>query len=292
MKTINNFMNPILILGKGYIGTSLYNHLKSKGLNVKLLSKVDIDYNNYFTFSNYLLFEKPSYVINCSGFTGVPNIDQAETLKKECWYLNTQGPVETNKACRSKGIDYIHLSSGCIYRGYNKDYNEEDTPNLGLYDNSSFYSKSKHAYETLAGNYGMTVRIRMPYCSLTHERSYLNKILKFENLVETVNSKTSLHDLNNFLYYIIDNKVRPNSVGILNFTNKFPLITTEVIKVIRDHNKIPDNKEYKFVNFTQDLGLKAPRSNCRLSTEKLESLFPNFKLSTELESLEYILCKE
>jgi hypothetical protein len=132
----------------------------------------------------------------------------------------------------------------------------------------------------------------MPYCSLTHERSYLNKILKFENLVETVNSKTSLHDLNSFIYYIIDNKVRSNSVGILNFTNKFPLLTTDVIKVIRDHNKIPDNKEYNFVNFTRDLGLKAPRSNCRLSTEKLERLFPNFKLSTELESLEYILSKE
>jgi len=236
-------MKSVLIIGKGYIGTFLYNYLKLKGVNVKLISKSDINYNNYYTFSNYLLFEKPSYVINCSGFTGVPNIDQAETLKEECWYLNTKGPIETNKACRSKGIDYIHLSSGCIYRGYNKDYTEEDAPNLGLYDNSSFYSKSKHAYETLAGNYGMTIRIRMPYCSLTHERSYLNKILKFENLVETVNSKTSLNDLNNFLYYIIDNKVRPNSVGILNFTNKFPLLTTDVIKVIRDHNKIPDNKE-------------------------------------------------
>jgi hypothetical protein len=161
-----------------------------------------------------------------------------------------------------------------------------------MFNSSSFYAKSKHAYETLAGNYGMTIRIRMPYCSLTNERSYLNKILKFDNLVETVNSKTSLHDLNNFIQYIIENKVRPNSVGILNFTNKFPLLTTDIIKVIRDYNKIPDNKEYKFVNFTHDLGLKAPRSNCRLSTEKIESLFPNFKLNSELESLEYILNKE
>ena len=282
-------MNNILILGKGYIGTFLYNYLKDKGLKVKQLSKTDINYNDYYIFSNYLLFEKPSYVINCSGFTGIPNIDQAETLKEECWYLNTQGPIETNKACRSKGIDYIHLSSGCIYNGYNKEFTEEDIPNLGLFDNSSFYSKSKHAYETLAGNYGMTIRIRMPYCSVAHERSYLNKLLKFENLIETVNSKTSLHDLNNFIQYIIDNKVRPNSVGILNFTSKSPLLTTDIINVIRDHNKIPDDREYNFVNFNHNLGLKAPRSNCRLSTEKLENLFPAYKLNTELESLQYAL---
>jgi dTDP-4-dehydrorhamnose reductase len=285
-------MNNILILGKGYIGTFLYNYLKDKGLKVKLLSKTDINYNDYYIFSNYLLFEKPSYVINCSGFTGIPNIDQAEELKDQCWFFNTQGPVNTNRACRSKRVNYIHLSSGCVYSGYSKRFTEEDTPNFGLFNESSFYSKSKHAYETLAGDYGMTVRIRMPYCSLTNERSYLNKILKFNKLLDIVNSRTSLHDLSSFLYYFIDNSFRPNYFGILNFTSKEPLLPTQIISLVEDYGKLPEGRDSSLVQITRELGQKAPRSNCILSTDKLERLLPKYKVSTELESLKYLLSKE
>ena len=116
-----------------------------------------------------------------------------------CYELNTFTPLRISNLCKTYGINYIHISSGCIYTGYEKQFTEEDAPNFGLFSKeSSTYSKSKHAYE-LGCDYGLIIRVRMPFCDQLHDRSYLTKILKYNNLINQVNSKTYVPQLLDFI---------------------------------------------------------------------------------------------
>jgi dTDP-4-dehydrorhamnose reductase len=270
----------VLILGKGYIGTALYNFLVPNNINTTIVSKSDIDYSNPLDFSYYLLDNKPTVVINCSGFTGVPNIDQAEELKSDCWNLNVVGPVSVSNVCKQHKIKHINISSGCIYTGYDKQFTEDDEPNFGIFSASSFYSKTKHAFQTLAD--GMVIRIRMPFCSVTNKKSYLTKIIKYNNLINFKNSKTSIQDLQEFILYFLKKDIHPSTVGVLNFVNKDPLDTKQVVKILKQNDLI--NKDWKFVNESK-LNTAAPRSNCVLSLAKIETLFPDFKLRTETDAI-------
>ena len=171
----------VLILGSGYIGNHLFNHLKAR-CNVEQISQSIVDYTftKRFTtstdFKSYLHDKRFDIAVNCSGYTGKPNVDACEDDKANCWEYNVLAPVRTNETLNLFRIPVIHVSSGCIYQGSNK-WTEKDEPNFGVYDdNSSFYSKSKHAGElALRGMNGYIFRIRMPFCGTTQHKNILVK---------------------------------------------------------------------------------------------------------------------
>jgi dTDP-4-dehydrorhamnose reductase len=280
--------NPtnVLILGAGYVGTELFSWVNKEKNNYWLYSRKNLDYSDQSTLSKFLLNNKIEYVINCSGFTGRPNVDEGEIKKKECWELNVLLPLKISKICKALNINYIHISSGCIYSGYEKEFTEEDAPNFGLYDHSSFYSKSKHAFETL-NDYGCTIRVRMPFGDDLHERSFITKILKYDNLVNYKNSKTYLPDLCNFIEYIVDNSINANKIGVINFVNPEAKDTEFLVERMKFFNSY-QNKNWKFVDI-KDINITAPRSNCVLSIDKLKSMFPDFHIETEANAIEMAL---
>jgi len=63
----------ILILGKGYIGSYLAK--KETKHEITHISKNDFDYSNYSKFEEYIKREMPDWIINCSGYTGKPNVE-------------------------------------------------------------------------------------------------------------------------------------------------------------------------------------------------------------------------
>ena len=280
--------NPtnVLILGAGYVGTELFSWVNKEKNNYWLYSRKNLDYSDQSVLSKFLLNNKIEYVINCSGFTGRPNVDEGEIKKKECWELNVLLPLKISKICKALNINYIHISSGCIYSGYEKEFTEEDAPNFGLYDHSSFYSKSKHAFETL-NDYGCTIRVRMPFGDDLHERSFITKILKYDNLVNYKNSKTYLPDLCNFIEYIVDNSINANKIGLINFVNPEAKDTEFLVERMKVFNSY-QNKNWKFVDI-KDINITAPRSNCVLSIEKLRAMFPDFHIETEADAIEMAL---
>jgi dTDP-4-dehydrorhamnose reductase len=277
----------VLILGKGYIGSYLNDKLKSFA-SVDFESKKWFNYTDVNTLVKRLLYRqsptgrptpvaKYDYVINCSGFTGRPNVDQGEEEKELCYDLNTFAPLRVSNICKLYGINYIHISSGCIYNGYEKLYTEEDPPNFGLFsEEASTYSKSKHAYE-LGSDYGLILRVRMPFCNMLHERSILTKLLNYDNLVSYVNSKTYIPDLVNFITLFIKGKYPAKQKEILNFVNPEPLSTDQVTGIMKD--KGLHNTNWEWVHF-EELNTKANRSNCILCTKKLEKKY-GFRLLDE-----------
>lgn len=278
LKTIMK-LNNILILGNGYMGNYIQKHLEQKGLTVTKKSSSELNYHDQNILYKYLLNNDITTLINCSGFTGRPNIDEAETKKELCWELNVMSPLRVNKLCDLLNVNYIHISSGCIYDGYEKEWSERDSSNYGLFTNhSSFYSKSKHAFELLSQDLkGTIIRIRMPFGPDDSHRNYIHKIARYENLIDFKNSKTYIPDLCEFVS-IICNKYK-SSKEYYNVVNPNPMTTKQICDIMREYGF--HNVNWKFVTLSE-LQISTSRSNCVLNGDKANDVF---KMKTEEEAL-------
>jgi dTDP-4-dehydrorhamnose reductase len=280
----------IVILGNGYVGKNLYDRLLfpgpgKKSYDVKIEKRKLLNYNDVKSLEAYLDREKPDYVINCSGFTGRPNVDEGELKQELCFELNTFGPLRVSNLCKIKNINYIHISSGCIYTGYDKPWEEDDEPNFGLFDeDSSTYSKSKHAFE-LGCDWGLILRVRMPFCDILHDRSFITKIYKYDNLIDRVNSKTYIPQLLDFIEHFVSNDYEAKEKDILNFVNPEALSTARVTQMMEKFDVV--NPDWDWVHYC-DLDTVAHRSNCVMSTDKLEEEY-GFKMWEEEVALECAL---
>ena len=274
----------VLILGKGYVGGYLLaGMVKNPAIEVEALSKAELDYTDEYYLRDYMKEHRFDYLINAQGFTGRPNVDQAEQEKEACWKYNVQVPLMLNTLCRELHVQPIHITSGCIFTGYDKSWTEVDEPNFGVFNpESSFYSTSKHAFESLSDN-GITIRIRMPFCDILHDRSYLTKIHKYDNLIQAVNSKTYIPELVDFIETIVENERIGHDV--VHFTNPTPLATTDVVDIMRGFEL--ENLNWSWVDI-EELDLAAGRSNCVLDTTKVKQEY-GYTLSTEADALKKAL---
>jgi len=270
----------VLICGNGYVGGYVFAQLsKNTSLEVTLESKATLDYTDEYYLHDYLKEQRFDYLINAQGYTGRPNVDAAERDKEACWKYNVQVPVMFNTVCRELHVQPIHITSGCIFTGYDKAWSEADEPNFGVYNSkASFYSTSKHAFESVSDN-GITIRIRMPFCDTLNERSYLTKIHKYDDLISAVNSKTYIPELVDFIEQIIEDERKGHDV--VHFTNPEPLETAGVVELMKEYGL--ENENWSWVDL-KDLNLAAGRSNCILDTTKLKEEY-GFTMLTETEAL-------
>lgn len=272
----------ILIVGAGYVGTYLHNHLKKEHACV-LFARKNLDYAKHHVVRDYMIENQIECVINASGYTGKPNVDACETDKKTCWVNNVVIPKTIETTCMSLSAQYIHISSGCIYTGYEKEYTEHDEPNFGLYDNSSWYSKTKHACETILDlNYSTVLRIRMPFSSCTSNRNFIMKMLMYDNLVSYMNSMTCVEDLCVFMSNMFTTKklFETSFVGLYNVVHEKPTCAHNIVHLLQKHGV---NKKFSFTDIKK-INMRAPRSNCILSDDKIRSL--NMQLPDINTSLE------
>ena len=268
-------MINILILGNGFIGSRLYAKLNTiESVNINILSQSDVDYTEMSELDAHIREHNmlPDAIINACGYTGVPNVDACEGDKSNCWRLNTVLPVNLANYCSLISARLIHISSGCIYNGYSKVWTEADRPNFGIFnDSSSFYSKSKHAAETLlADTDSIIFRIRMPFTMDNSKRNYLNKILQYDNIISMDNSVTCVEDfISMFIDMVKYEELLNIEAGAYNIVNPEPTNAEDVVQVLKKFGL--ENPNWKIIPLSK-LETKANRSNCVLSSEKLASI--------------------
>lgn len=259
-----------LILGKGFVGTHLAHHFRVNNIDHKIFSQKELNYTDAYTLKGYLKENNKDiqFVINCSGLTGSPNVDFCEDNKELCYNYNVLYPLQVIKICDSLNIPVIHIGSGCIYSGYTKQYTENDTPDFGIFSNdSSFYSKCKHIFETFALFHRCYIlRIRIPFTGDDSTKNYFSKLVKYDTLINELNSITSITDFNEFVVKFIQQKP---DWGVYNVVNPQPLKADEVVNILKDNGV--ENPNWKFIPLSE-LNTKAKRSNCVLSTELINSL--------------------
>ena len=237
----------VLILGKGFIGSNLYKYI-SRFFDVYIINKAQVDYTDCDVLTQYINDKGPyQFIINASGYTGRPNVDACEDHKKSTWLYNVIVPVNIHKVCKATGHKLIHISSGCIYDGHEKEFTEEDEPNFGLFsEHSSWYSKSKHAAEMMLKDEEVYIfRIRIPFCEEHTHRNYLTKLINYDNIIDQQNSMTCVEDFMEFIMLFMLDIIEDNQeipYGIYNVVNPGALKTYEIVKMLEHSSVLSDNK--------------------------------------------------
>lgn len=259
------------VLGNGYIASTLqdYTVFEKKSFDYTDLENLEALVTSYDT------------IIYASGFVGKPNVDACENHKEECWKLNVSIPTVLAMMCSQQKKKMILLSTGCMYTGYEKAWEESDTPNFGIFNSeSSFYSKTKHAAriatESLPGIYQL--QLRMPHGPTAVDRNYLMKLKNYPKLIDTLNSKTDMSDLSKLIKKIADTDDIP--AGVYNCTNPNPVDIHTLIQLYKMNNF--DRPDWEVVSDISRF-IKANRSNCVLNTGKIEQYF---KFRDEYECIE------
>lgn len=208
---------------------------------------------------------QPDIVINAAGKTGRPNVDWCEDHKEETLRANVTGPLVLLDACQARNIYLVHLSSGCIYTGDNGGlgFTEDDAPNF----DGSFYSRSKAWAELILKEFPVLIlRLRMPFDDSTNERSLIMKVRKFTKVNDVQNSVTYLPDFLNAASVLIDRR----KTGIYNLVNPGAISPYEIVEL---YKQIVDPSHQAERVPLEKLAVlsKAGRSNCILSTAKIEA---------------------
>ena len=255
-----------LILGKGYVGSHLEKYLKSSesvDKNIYFKSKQELKYTDSETLYNFCLENNINVIVNTSGYTGAPNVDGCEDNKEDCFNYNVNVPIVIENICKNLDINFIHIGSGCIYEGYDKNFTEECTPNFGAFEqHSSFYSKTKHISELMLDtDFTNIIRIRMPIESKLTDKNLITKLHKYPQLIDFANSKTDMVKLCQFIEEVINNF----KAGIYNAVHSNALTTREVVKILKEYGI--ENRDWKFVPY-DTLKIKCNRSNCVLDNDK------------------------
>ena len=278
-----------IILGKnGYIAEAIVKELKSRGLPHTAWSRSDVDYTDLteLKYHLYILGEN-LHVINCAGFIGKPNVDACELAKADCIEGNVLLPAMVSQLCQENQYGFTQISSGCIYGGYQKDFTEEDAPNFD-FQNGSFYSGTKALAEKIVlkkNRDSYIFRLRIPFDEFESPRNYITKMLNYDKLLNAENSFSNRGDFAKYAIDLIEQKV-PS--GIYNITNKGSLTTENVINLMKKYGVI-DKKVKFYTNLDEFMQqITAPRSNCVLSTNKIEKYI---KIRTIQEAMEDSLSK-
>jgi UDP-glucose 4,6-dehydratase len=281
----------ILVLGQtGYIGTQFINELELRNLSYEGISRVNIDYTNYSRLLDFLKRSRDKYdlIINCAGYIGRPNVDACEDHKAETIEGNVVFPKMVSDVCRESFINYMHISSGCIYNGYDKTYTEEDPPDFCFKtNNGSFYSGCKALAEDLIDKDNSYIcRLRIPFDQFDNPRNYISKLKNYDKLL---NAKNSISHRGDFVKACLDLFENDCPKGIYNIVNSGSATTEQVARLMAKYNIKNDFDFFESEEDFYKFGAKAPRSNCLLDNSKLLSV--GIKMRDVSEALEDSLQK-
>jgi dTDP-4-dehydrorhamnose reductase len=242
----------IVLIGHGYIGRNI-----AKWLNLS-----DIPYTRITHKDSVASVLGAQFVINAAGYTGIPNVDSCEIHRDECMSGNVLFPLHLEKSFSGP---ILHISSGCVYTGYQKRYSEKDPPNF-TFNNGSFYSGCKALVQKQLEPFmskSYLFRIRMPFGAERDQKNLLTKLESYDRLIDKENSLTQIDDLARCVLFFIRN--RPE-FGIYNVTNPGSTTTRRIADCMGLEKKWMTDEEFASIT-------RAPRSNCVLDTQKLESVF-------------------
>lgn len=286
----------ILILGKGYISNKLNQHIpriKENEYNIISVSKEEANYVNPTILEDLIYTYNPVAIINTYGMTGRPNIDQCESSKDKCRKLNVE---DTIAIIRNSLVPVINISSGCIYDGYDKVYNENDFPNFGTTNpEASYYSKTKAEFDAIFQKEFETdhinLRIRMPFDEdLEDSKNYLSKLLKYDKLLNYPNSVTYLKTLAEVIVKFVDaihKDFTDSPRGTYNVVNTGGIDANKILHIFFKHGIEKEIDRFYTVEELQKARfIKARRSNCVLSNERLVSVLNYRDILTGEEAID------
>lgn len=242
----------ITLIGHGYIGEHIAKELNNQNIQYHWIRHIES------------IPRTTTFIVNATGYTGVPNVDACENEKQQTINGNVVYPLQLEH--NNPNTPILHISSGCVYTGYEKNFTELDPPNFD-FNNGSFYSGSKALEQKLLEpfmNKSYLFRIRMPFGNERHPKNLFTKLEKYQKLIDYPNSVSYVPDVAKATVHFALTKPE---FGIYNVCNPGYTSTKEIAGSLGLQKEWFTPEDFrKFV--------VAPRSNCILNTDKLQSVFP------------------
>lgn len=266
----------IVLLGStGYVGQTFARIMTAEQIPWKRIDREQVDIYDPERLSQFLAKSKASFLINCAGYTGKPNVDACELHKADCLLGNAVLPGRLAIACEQAKIPWGHVSSGCIYSGskHGAGFTEEDTPNFSFRTNHcSYYSGTKALGEEILADYPSCYiwRLRIPFNEYDSPRNFLSKVMRYDRLLDATNSLSHLDEFVRASLLCWSKKV---PFGIYNIVNSGSISTREVVELIR--MVLAPQKKFEFFADEDEfmrIAAKTPRSNCILDNTKIQSV--------------------
>lgn len=245
-------MKP-MIIGTGFVAQAYMRCLHYLGFHPSLLSRAWVNYTDPMMLRYAITSCNPDVVINCAGYTG-DTVDDCENNRDECVDANSV-LVETI-ASECHGRKFVHISSGCIFNGVGP-FSENDPPNF----TSGWYQQCKLAGEKAAGRDAWIFRIRMPFSHIPHRRNWLCKLMKYERILDGLNSVTWIDEFAMRSWQLVE-KSPP---GIYHTAQRNPVRTMDIARMLK-----PDAAEYDPSEFIKN---RIPRSGAVLDSSKFEKSY-------------------
>jgi len=283
-------MNVLLLGANGYIGRAFLYSKAPEGLTLIPVDRTRVDYFNHTTLRQLIHSERAEVLLNCSGYTGKPNVDECEKNKDLCFRLNVLWPEQLSRIAASCKIQLIQIGSGCIYQGVpqpkepERGFMEEDEPNFNFdHPPCSFYSGTKAEMEKRIRHVpGVSIwRIRMPFTSDWDDRNLLAKLTKYPKIMEAKNSITDLTEMIDVSLRMLVARVPSD---IYNLTNPGVVANSEIIKMLlRQRIRTLPAAYFQSLDEIANV-MEAPRSACVLDSTKVLKLgFPMRSVHDALE---------
>lgn len=257
----------IAIIGLGWAGKKMKNSLLNKGHEI-----YDVHHGSWLPQLCALFGSiKLDFVVNCSGFTGYPNVDACENDKNGVYNSNSIMPIQIWNYCQSKNIKYAHFSSGCIYEG--RIDNIYADPNFF----GSTYAISKGISDNFLKYRSLLFRIRMPFTNVHEPKNFLSKVYKYAKEGKLYEGgENSLTNLDEAVKVACD-LIETNAFGPFNLVNNGSLTMHKIVDMMGLENvKWYDDTEFKS-------NVKCGRSNC---------IIPHFEKMSNIEESIYNCIQE
>ena len=262
----------ILFFGsRGWIGKQFCEHLNKNNVEYMETSvRADIE--------KEIQEHNPTHIISFIGRTHGENYNTIDYLEQPGKLVenirdNLYAPIVLSILCKKYNIHYTYMGTGCIFEykedSKSEDIDEEKSPNFY----GSSYSIVKGYTDRLQHMFSentLNLRIRMPIVNYDHDRNFITKITKYENVCSVANSMTVLEDM----YPVILDMIRNNTTGTFNMCNKGVITHNEILELYKEYV----DSSFKWKNFSieeQNKILLSKRSNIELSSKKLYELYPN-----------------
>ena len=273
-------MKYLVYGGNGWIGSMMCKLLKEQNMDYTIgTSRVDNDIALKEEIDNI----NPTHIMCFIGRTHgeykgtkIGTIDYLEKPGKLVDNIrdNLFSPLLLALVCQRKKIHLTYLGTGCIFsQEHDKiqssnGYTENDKPDFVGSSYSvvkGFTDRLMHQFKDLVLN----LRIRMPIVNYDNPRNFITKITKYDKICSIQNSMSYLPELLPIALDMSMNK----TTGTMNLTNPGTISHNEILELYKD------NVEPKFTwkNFSieeQNKILLSKRSNNKLNTDKLESMYP------------------
>ena len=269
----------ILLLGAtGYLGRAYAQARPPAGVTLIPVNRERVDYFNPATLRQMLREERAEALLNCSGYTGKPNVDACEKNQDLCFRLNVLWPEQLAQIVAEFKTQLVQIGSGCIYQGVPRPeepdagFREEDEPNFTFdHPPCSFYSGTKAEMEKRIRNLpGVSIwRLRMPFTSQWDDRNLLYKLSQYPKILEARNSITNLEEMIAVTLRMLAARV---PAGIYNLTNPGVVANSEIVEILLRHGIRTRSAAYFSSPEEIAKAMQAPRSACVLDSSKLSKL--------------------